>query len=77
MNGNGAVDFAAPAKQASECKLDFGGIAIGLRHARKDLGRMVEAIVDQMVEADVIVSRQTYSTRRAVTAAEYPGGNAN
>src|SRR5882724_2628509 len=77
MNGNRAINFTAPAEQAAQGELDFRGIAVGLRHARKDLGRMVEAIIDQMVEADVVVSRQPHGSRGAITAAEYPGGNAD
>ena len=68
MNGNGAINFAAPAKQAPEGELDFGGIALGLRHARKDLGCVVETIVDQMVEADVVITWQSDCTRRAIAA---------
>ena len=44
------------------------GIAVGLRHARKDLGCVVETIIDQMVEADVVITWQSDCPRRAIAA---------
>ena len=68
MNGNGAINFAASAKEASQRKLNFRGIAVGLRHAREDLGCVVETIIDQMVEADVVITWQSDCPRRAIAA---------
>src|ERR1700728_1259668 len=75
MNGDGAVDLAAAAEQTPERELDFGGVAVRLGHACEDLRRMIEAIVDQVVEADVVVARQAHGTGRPVAAAEEPGGS--
>ncbi len=66
MDGDRAVDLAAAAEQAPERELDLRGIAVRLGHAREDLGGMVEAIVDQVVEADVVVARQAHGACRAV-----------
>src|SRR5262249_53733989 len=69
--------LAASAEQASQRKLDFRCIPVGLSHAREDLGRMIETVVDQVVEANVIVPWQSHGARGAITAAQYPGGNAD
>ena len=53
--------------------MDLGGIAVGLRHACEDLRRVVEAIVDQVIEADVVVARQAHGARGAIAATEEPG----
>ena len=68
MDGDGAINLAAAAEQASERELDFGRIAIRLRHAREDLGGMIEAIVDEVIEADVVIARQTDGARGALAA---------
>jgi hypothetical protein len=34
---------------------------------------VVEAIVDEVIETDVVVARQAHGARRAVAAAEEPG----
>src|SRR6516164_7794550 len=73
VNGDRAVDLAAPPEQAAESELDLGGIAVGFRHAREDLGRMVETIVDEVVEPDVVIARQAHRAGDTVTAAEKPG----
>jgi hypothetical protein len=57
--------------------LDFRRIAVGLRHAREDLGGVVEAIVDQMIEADVVITWQSDCARRAITPPQYPRGEAH
>src|SRR5262249_39882260 len=69
----GAVDLAAAPEQAAEGELDFGGIAVGLGHAREDLGGVVEAVVDEMIESDVVVARQPHGAGGAVAPAEEPG----
>lgn len=63
MDGYGSVDLATAAEEASECELDLGGIAIRGRHAREDLRGMIETIVDEMIEADVVITRQTHGAR--------------
>ena len=63
MHGDGAVDLPAPPEEASERELDFGGVAVRFRHAREHLRRMVEAIIDQVIEADVVIARQPHGTR--------------
>src|SRR5215469_5212206 len=73
VNGDRAVDLAAPPEQAPESELDLGGIAVGFRHAGEDLGRMVETIVDEVIEPDVVIPRQAHRAGYAVTAAEKPG----
>src|SRR5579862_5771010 len=77
VNGDRPVHFAAPAEEASECELNLRRIALGLRHASKDFGSVIEAVVDQVIEADVVVTRQPYGTRGAIAAAEKPGRQAH
>ncbi len=76
MNGNGAIDFTASAEEAAQRELDFGGIAVRLRHAREDLGGVVKTVVDEMVEADVVVTRQADGACSAIAAPQHPGSNA-
>jgi hypothetical protein len=68
MKGNSAINFTASAKQAAQCELDFGGVAVRLRHAREDLGGVVKTVVDEMVEADVVITRQSDGSCSAITA---------
>ena len=77
VNSDGAVDFAAAPEEAPERELNFGGVVIGLRHARENLGGMVEAVIDEMVEADVVIARQAHSARRSHPSPEKPGGSTN
>jgi len=77
VNGDRAIDLAAPPEQAPESELDLGGIAVGFSHAREDLGRVVETVVDQVIEADVVIARQAHRAGGAVTAAEKPGRQAD
>src|SRR5579871_1366852 len=77
VNGDRAVDFAATAEQTSECELNLGRIALGLRHACEDLGSVVEAVIDQVIEANVVVTWQPYGARGAIATAEKPGGQAH
>ena len=77
MNGDGAIDFAAAAEETSQRELDFSGVVIGLRHARENLGGVVEAVVDEMVEADVIVTRQAHGARSTHPSPEKPGSSTN
>src|SRR3989440_641416 len=74
MDGDRTIDLAAAPEQAPERELDLGGITVGLGHAGEDLRGVVETVVDEMVEADVVVARQAHGARRAVTAAEKIGG---
>ena len=60
MNGNGPVNLAPASEEASERELDFGGVVIGLGHTREYLSGVVEAIVDEMVEAHVVITWQTH-----------------
>jgi hypothetical protein len=71
------VNFAPSSKEASERELNFGRIVIGLRHARENLGGVVEAVVDEMVEADVVIARQAHSARRSHPSPEKPSGSAD
>ena len=77
VNGDRAIDLAAPAEQAPESELDLRGIALGFRHAREDLGGVIEAVVDEVIEADVIIARQAHGAGGAVAAAEKPGREAH
>jgi hypothetical protein len=69
MDGDRTVDFAPAPEKAPERELDFSRIAIGLRHPRENLGGMVESVVDEVIEADVVVTRQAHGTRGTVAAA--------
>jgi hypothetical protein len=75
MNGNGAIHLASPPEQAPQGELDFGRVA-ALGHARENLGRVVEAIVDEMVEAHVVIPWEAHSARRTIAAAKDPGRKA-
>jgi len=77
MDGNSSVDFAAAPEKAAERELNFGCVTIGLGHAREDLGGMVETVVDEVVEPDVVVARQTHRARSTHAAAEKPSGDAD
>jgi hypothetical protein len=77
VDGNGAVDLASPAKETAERELNLGRIVIGFRHAREDLGGVIEAVVDEVVEANVVITWQTYSARGAHAAPEKPRGDAD
>jgi hypothetical protein len=48
--------------------LDFGRVAVRLRHAREDLGGVVKTVVDEMVEADVVITRQSDGSCSAIAA---------
>ena len=74
VDGDRPVDLAAAPEEAAQGELDFGGIAVGFRHAREDLRGVVEAVVDEMVEALVVVARQAHGARGAVAAPEKLGG---
>jgi len=52
-------------------------IVIRLRHTRKNLSGMIEAIVDEVVQADVVITRQTHRTRSPNPPPEKPGSNAH
>src|SRR5262245_50361281 len=75
VNRDCAIGLPAPTEQAAQSELDFRRIAVRIRHTREDLSRVVEAIVDQVIEADVVITRQSDSARRAIAATQYPGGN--
>src|SRR4029077_1757455 len=77
MDGDRAVDLAATAKETAERKLDLGGIPVRLRHAREDLGGVVEAVIDEVIETLELVARQAHGTRSAVAAPEEIGGEAD
>jgi hypothetical protein len=77
MDGNSSIDFAPPPEEAAQCELNFGGIAVGLSHAREDLGGVIESVVDEVIEADVIVTRQAHGTRRSHAATEKPRSSAD
>ena len=62
-----------PPEQAPESELDLGGIAVGFGHACEDLSRVVETIVDEVIEPDVVIARQAHRAGYAVTATEKPG----
>src|SRR6267378_3623060 len=70
MDGDRPIDFPAAPEQAPQRELNLGGIATRLGHAGEDLRGVIETVVDEMVEADVIVARQAHGARGAVTAAE-------
>ena len=70
MDGDGAVDLPAAPEQAPEGELDLGGVPIRLRHAREDLGGVVEAVVDQVIKTLEVVARQAHGTCGAVLSAE-------
>src|SRR5205807_2497172 len=75
MKRDGAIDLAAAPEQASQRELHLGGIALSVGgHACEDLSGVIEAVVDEVVEAHVVVARQPHGARRAVAAAEKPGG---
>ena len=77
MDRDGAIDFAAAPEQAPERELDLGRIAIRCRHAREDLGGVVEAVVDEVIEAHVVIARQANGARGPVAATEKIGGHAH
>jgi hypothetical protein len=77
VDRNGAIHFSAAAEETSQCELDFGGIVIGLRHTRENLGGVVEAVVDEMVEADVIITWQAHRARSTHPSPKKPGGSTN
>ena len=77
VDGDRPVDLAAAAKEAAERELDLGRIPVRLRHAREDLGGVVEAIVDEVIEALEVVARQAHGARGAVAAPEEIGGEAD
>jgi hypothetical protein len=64
-------------KHAAERKLDFHRIAVDLGHAREDFRGAVEAIVDQVVEPDVVVARQAHGARNPAAVPEAPGDAAD
>ena len=63
MDGYSPIHLTTAAEKASQCELDLGGIAIRGGHAREDLSGMIETIVDEVIEADVVITRQTHSAR--------------
>ncbi len=77
VDGDRAVDLTAAPEQAPERELDLGGISVRLRHAREDLRGVIEAVVDEVIEAFVVVTRQAHGAGRAVLAAEKIGGQAH
>jgi len=68
MQGNRAINFTPSAKKAAERELDFSGIAVRLRHARKYFGGVLKTVVDEMVETDVVVTRKSDRPRGAIAA---------
>ena len=57
--------------------MNFGRIVISLGHPRKNLGGVIEAVIDEVVQADVVIPRQTHGARSPDAPAEKPGSNAN
>jgi hypothetical protein len=68
MKGNGAINLTASAKQAAQGELNFCRVTVRLRHAREDLGGVVKTVVDEMVEADVVITRQSDGSCSAIAA---------
>jgi hypothetical protein len=66
MDRNRAIHFAATAHQTTKCELNLSIVAL-CREARKNLRRPIVPIVDEMVETDEIVARQSHftTTRRS------------
>jgi len=58
MQRNGAIEFTSAAKQRPECKLDLDRVPVALGEPGKRLDGTVEAIVQKMVEATVVITRQ-------------------
>src|ERR1700733_126872 len=77
MNGDRAVDLAAASKDAAQGELDFHRIAVDLRHARKYLGGAVKAVIDEVVEPDVVVARQPDRSCDASAVSKPPGDDAD
>src|SRR5207302_5053337 len=69
---DGAVDLAAAPEEAAERELDLSGIAVSRGHPREDLRRVVEAVVDEVIETDVVVARQPHGARGTVATSEIP-----
>jgi hypothetical protein len=77
MDGDRPVNFTPAPEKTPEGKLDFGGITVSLGHPGEDLGGVVKTVVDQVIQADVVVARQSNSPGRTHAATEKPGGNAD
>ncbi len=77
MNRYRTIHLAAPPEEAPQGKLDLGHVAIGFGHASEDLRRMLETIVDQVIEPDVVVARETDGSGSADTPPEKPRSDAN
>jgi hypothetical protein len=74
MQGNGAIDLATASEEASERELNFGGVAFLLSHTREHFGSVIDAVVDEMLEADVVVTRQSHRACDRALAADVPRG---
>ena len=74
MDGDGPVDFTAAAEETPERKLDLGGVPVRSCHAGEDLRGVIEAVVDEVIEAFVVIARQADGARRAVAATQKIGG---
>src|SRR6516164_6811449 len=74
VDSNGTIDLTPSAEQAAESELDLGSVTVRFGHAREDLSGVVEAVVDEMIEADVVVAWQAHRSGCAIAAAEKPGG---
>ena len=57
MNGDRAIDLAPPPEKAAERELNLRGVAVRFRHARENLDGMIEAVVDEVIEANIVVAR--------------------
>ena len=66
------VNFASPPEEAAQCELNFSRVPVGLGHAREDLGGVIESVVDEVIEANVIITRQAHGTRRSHATTEKP-----
>src|SRR5450759_258297 len=73
MYGNGAFNFAAASKQTAERELNLDRVAVNFGHTREDVGGAVKAIVDEVIEADIVVARQPHRARERPTMAKRPG----
>jgi hypothetical protein len=77
MDGDSSIDFAPPPEEAAQCELNFCRVAIGLGHTREDLGGVIESVVDEVIEANVIITRQAHGTRRSHATPEKPRSSTN
>ncbi len=86
MQSDRALNFTASPEETAERELNLGSVAADgaallvlvqtgfhIGHAREDLGGPIDAVVDEVIETDVVIAREANRTCDSTAPADVPG----